>query len=276
VPWRFLDTGFHSGDYNMALDAAVVKGGFCEAPTLRVFRWRPFCVSLGYHQNVEDVNLEKCSLLGFDVVRRPTAGRAILHAQELTYSVMIPARHAWYELLPLDLYGKISEAIVSGLQSLGARVQFAPGDKLYRDGKPLRVSCFASAARNEVVHNGRKVAGSAQRRFREGTLQHGSILLNGGHEQLIDVLNGDPSIIRAEHRRLLEHTATLARICHRGVTYAEVAQALRRGFSEVLGVEFENGHPYREEIRLARSWRETYRILKINQLEERLCESLAS
>lgn len=273
--WRFLDTGFAAGDYNMALDAAIARGGFCDTPTLRFFRWQPFCISLGYHQEAGEVDLVKCRAAGLDVARRPTAGRAILHGEEVTYSVMIPASHPWYEILPLDLYKRISEALVNGLMQLGAPVKFAPGERLQQDGRPLRMSCFASAARNEVVADGKKVVGSAQRRFREGALQHGSIILKDGHEQLPAFLKGDPFTIAVEQNRLLEHTTTLARICRRVITFTEAAHAIRRGFTETLGIALEEGAVRREEHELAEAWRERYSILINNPSEENLCESLA-
>lgn len=273
--WRFLDTGLAAGDYNMALDAAIARGNFVAIPTLRFFRWQPFCISLGYHQDAGEVDLDKCRAAGFDVARRPTAGRAILHADELTYSVMIPAAHAWYEMLPLDLYKKISEALVGGLTLLGAPAKFAPGERMQQDGRPLRMSCFASAARNEVIAEGKKVVGSAQRRFREGVLQHGSIILHDGHEQLPDFLKGDAFAIATERSRLLEHTTTLARLCRRVITFSEAAHAIRRGFMETLGIELQDGAVQRNEHELAEAWRERYGILTNHLSEENLCESLA-
>lgn len=258
--WRFLDTGFHAGDYNMALDFAMVRGGFCELPTLRVFRWQPHCISLGFHQKEEEINLNKCREVSIEVARRPTAGRAILHAEELTYSVVIPRTHAWFEMLPLDFYKRISEALAFSLQLLGVEAQFAPGERLYNDGKPLRLSCFASAARNEILAHGKKVIGSAQRRFREGVLQHGSILLHDGHERLIDLLEGAHESVAVERARLHEHTITLARICQRRVTYEEMRAALKRGFEEKLEIVLQDDEVLPAEVKLAEIERTRFRV----------------
>ncbi len=265
--WRFLDTGFNAGDYNLALDAAIVRGGFCEVPTLRVFRWQPYCISLGYHQKEEEINLVACRMAGIDVARRPTAGRAILHAEELTYSVVIPGRHPWFEMLPLDFYRRISEALAFSVQILGVNAQFAPGERLYHEGKPLRLSCFASAARNEILARGKKIIGSAQRRFRGGVLQHGSILLNDGHERLIDFLAGAADGIEAERARLQDHTATLAHICGRIVTFAEVQHALKRGFEEKLEIVLRDDEVLPAEAELAETERTRFRVLQTNTLE---------
>jgi lipoate-protein ligase A len=274
--WRFLNTGFARGDYNMALDAALALGGFQSLPTLRVFRWRPACISLGHHQNAAEIDLQKCEADGVDVVRRPTAGRAILHAEELTYSVVVPAGHPWYQMLPLDFYRRISEAIAQGLQLLGAEIEFAPGDKLYHEGRPLRLACFASSARNEIIANGRKVVGSAQRRFRAGVLQHGSILLQCEHERLVDYLVGTPAEVAAEYVRLKEHTTTLADILRKPASFEEAMHALRRGFEKMLRIEFVEEEPLTEEIEWAGRGSERYRIHTTNQQEKTVCTSLES
>jgi lipoate-protein ligase A len=226
--WRFLNTGPQAGDYNMALDAAMAQSGFINEPTLRVFKWNPDCISLGYHQNAGEVDLEKCRRVGIDVARRPTGGRAILHAQELTYSVVIPATHPWFEILPLDIYRRLSEAIAAGLRHLGAAVNFAPGEKLHVDGRPLRLACFASAARNELLAGGKKIVGSAQRKF-----------------------------------RLEDHTTTLRQVCGREISFDETMSALRRGFAETWQIDFFGGVIADDENRLAEAWRERFQILNI-------------
>jgi lipoate-protein ligase A len=262
--WRFLNTGMQAGDYNMALDAAMAQSGFCAEPTLRVFHWKPYCISLGYHQKAEEIDLEKCKIAGLDVTRRPTGGRAILHAQELTYSVIIPATHPWFEILPLDLYRRLSEAIAAGLRHLGVNVSFAPGERLHVEGRPLRMACFASAGRNELLADGKKIVGSAQRRFRQGALQHGSVLIGEAHSALPDFLTGGETARENERQRLADHTTTLQKICRRRIPFEEVAAAMRRGFAETLKIEFRDADLLPEEITLAETWRERFRILKQN------------
>ncbi|PON11393.1 lipoate--protein ligase family protein, partial [Candidatus Entotheonella serta] len=93
MQWRFLNTGDHSPGMNMALDEAILQA--CEAgvapPTLRVYGWQPPALSLGYAQNVtKEVNVAACQRYGIEIVRRPTGGRAVLHDDEVTYSVVMP------------------------------------------------------------------------------------------------------------------------------------------------------------------------------------------
>jgi len=274
--WRFILTPPAPGDWNMAVDAAIARGGFCEIPTLRMFSWQPFCISLGYHQEAADINLAACRSAGIDVARRPTGGGAIFHADEVTYSASIPAGHAWHKLLPLDLYRRVSEAIAAGLQHLGPAVHFASGESYpirKRDGQPLRRACFASAARNELLCNGKKLVGSAQRRFREGALQHGSILLGPQHHRLTDFLAGDLSTRTGERLLLMNHTIALDEACGRRVRAAEVITALREGFSETCVIQFEESHLLAEEAELAAVWRERYRVFMHNQ-EASLCSDV--
>src|SRR5690606_17978475 len=90
--WRLLETGWQGGATNMASDEAIMEAVAAgeQPPTLRFYGWQPACLSLGYSQPWQVVDWESCAARGWDVVRRPTGGRAILHVDELTYSVVGP------------------------------------------------------------------------------------------------------------------------------------------------------------------------------------------
>ncbi|HEX8359088.1 MAG TPA: lipoate--protein ligase family protein, partial [Longimicrobium sp.] len=173
--WRLIDTPPAAGAWNMALDEAlaesVAEGG---APVLRFYRWSPPCLSLGRNQPAAGMyDLEAIRERGWDVVRRPTGGRAVLHHRELTYCVALPDT-----LLgsPREAYTAINRAIVAGLRRLGvdAAVQ---GDTGRRAPVPSLAPCFAEPVQGEVVAGGRKLVGSAQRRMGSVLLQHGSLPL---------------------------------------------------------------------------------------------------
>src|SRR5512135_3130593 len=93
--WQCVDTGRQTGAYNMEFDESLARQLLSGdgAQTLRFFRWKPWAISLGYNQDDAVVDSAMCSRDGIDVVRRPTGGRAILHAEELTYSVVMRTRH---------------------------------------------------------------------------------------------------------------------------------------------------------------------------------------
>src|SRR3989304_974655 len=90
--WRLLITEPTDGPLNMAIDEAILPGVAegASPPTLRFFAWEPPCLSLGYSQPVTDVDMDHLKAGGYDIVRRPTGGKAILHTDELTYSVITP------------------------------------------------------------------------------------------------------------------------------------------------------------------------------------------
>jgi lipoate-protein ligase A len=163
----------------MALDHALLES-VQQNPraVLRLYRWRPACLSFGRNQLARGHYQESAAReLGFDIVRRPTGGMAVLHDGELTYAVIAPV-----DLLggPRASYRRINEALVAGLQKLGARADLAQGAR--RGAFGTVHPCFAEPADGEVVAAGQKLVGSAQRCEKRTLLQHGSILLEGSQD----------------------------------------------------------------------------------------------
>ncbi len=236
--FAFLDTGRRPGQWNMDFDvrrAEMLDRGEC-LPTVRVYGWDPWCISLGRNQNPEDIDAEACRKDGIDIVTRPTGGRAILHAQEVTYSVIMPAEDRGI----MEVYQHISAALVDGLRELAGDLTWSKTrpdfTRLYRE--PGGISCFASSARYEIEFNGRKLVGSAQRRIGNVVLQHGSILLDDAHLQLTRYLRIDSDARDLVRRDLEAHTITLRKILGRAVFPEEVRTCLRKGFSRAWNVEF--------------------------------------
>ena len=154
--WQYLNSGFCSGRYNMRVDELLAERlaageGF---PTLRVYGWKPFAVSIGYNQNSGDFDEARCAARGIDIVRRPTGGRAIFHAEELTYSVVMFSRGKSVS----DSYCEISRALLSGLRMLGADAEYAMTQPnlplLYRSR--TGIPCFASTTKYEIQYQGQK------------------------------------------------------------------------------------------------------------------------
>ncbi len=236
--WMLVDTGFGTGAFNMAFDeqltAAVAAG---ERPTtLRFFQWRPFCISLGRHQRLDDVNADRCRQEGIDVVYRPTGGRAILHAEELTYSV---AFRDDIEGSVEETYYRISTALALGLQSLGVPAELS-GDRPDLKSwylQPSSASCFASSVRHEVQVAGRKIIGSAQKRYSGATLQHGSILIGPHHRRLPEFLRLDENRQRELQRLMTEKTTELDAWVPADVN--ALKRAMTEAFEEVFHITFE-------------------------------------
>lgn len=158
------------GALNMSLDIGL--GEVVDDITLRFYTWKVPTLSLGKHQKADELDYEYITSQGFDIVRRPSGGRAVLHWEELTYSVIVPRNHKLFNTTVLEFYNDISKIIVRGLNDLGYPVEIAGGGK-----KVLSHVCFHVPSAYEIVLDGIKVVGSAQMRTQNYILQHGSIVL---------------------------------------------------------------------------------------------------
>jgi lipoate-protein ligase A len=155
----------------MAVDHALlesVQAG--AAPILRFYRWSAPTLSFGRNQMTRGIYDPKPDL---QTVRRPTGGLAVLHHREITYSIAIPAAQLGG---PRRTYITINQALLLGLQQLGVAAHLSAASPRGRFGTVH--PCFAEPAEGEVVAQGRKLVGSAQRYERRAILQHGSILLS--------------------------------------------------------------------------------------------------
>src|SRR5215471_2221952 len=166
-PWRFVNTGNGTAAFNMALDEALllVHEAGAALPTLRVYGWCQPTLSLGYAQNArQEVDLAACQARGVTVVRRPTGGRAVLHDQEVTYSVVLPLLADGPSTIS-EHYRRIGMALATALQSLGIPVCLArPQVRTASSHALASPACFAALSRYELSAAGRKNVGSAQKR----------------------------------------------------------------------------------------------------------------
>ncbi len=235
--WRLIVDGSGTGAWNMAVDEAIARTAATGQvhPTIRFYMWDPPCISLGRHQPLAEIDVERARAAGVDIVRRPTGGRAILHTDELTYSVAGPTTEPRLQGAVLDCYLRLSEALTRGLEYLGVHVHKA--DATARAGPDVSAICFEVPSAYEILTvDGRKIVGSAQVRKRDWMLQHGAIPLWGDVTRLVDFL----ALPAEEKERLRTHltrrATTLSAALGREVTFDEVADALARGFAEVLNI----------------------------------------
>ncbi len=164
----------------MAVDEAMARAvGDGQAPaTLRLYAWGAPTVSLGYFQRAPGgVDLETCRRRGIGLVRRITGGRAVLHADELTYSVAVPLVDPWRSLPVPEVFARISCGLVAGLKRLGLTASLGESQSAGGDG-PASGACFLLRRMPAILVDGRKLIGSAQRRWDRSLLQHGSLLLD--------------------------------------------------------------------------------------------------
>jgi len=253
--WRFVHTGNGAAAFNMALDEALLLSHEAGAalPTLRVYGWCQPTLSLGYAQPArQDVDLAACQAQGIAVVRRPTGGRAVLHDQEVTYSVVMPLLLADGPSPMTEHYRRIGMALAAALRSLGVPVRLArPQVRAAPARVPGSPACFAALSRYELSVAGKKIVGSAQKRAQRALLQHGSIPLWIDRQRLFQCLRVSP-----ERRQMLVQEAyasmgAVNEIAPTPVTLPALQEALRQGFSTTFGVQCVEMPITPEEWRLA-------------------------
>lgn len=257
--WRLLITDplAHDGATNMAIDEAILSsvaaGG--SLPTLRFYAWEPPCVSVGYSQSMRDaVDLDTCRRDGVTWVRRPTGGRAILHTDELTYSIAVPASEKRVLGGVVESYRRLSRGLMAGLRLLDLEVGQA--EEMREKPTDHSAACFDAPSHYETTVRGKKLVGSAQARRQKTVLQHGALPLTGDVTRLVSYLqlSGDERI--ALCAELQRRAITLEEVLGRVVPAREVAEALVQGFAEALNLHLEPGKLTHQEQALARRLRE--------------------
>ncbi|HET7009562.1 MAG TPA: lipoate--protein ligase family protein [Anaerolineales bacterium] len=240
--WRLVYSSPASGRENMAADEALLEAVTqrVAAPTLRFYAWDPPCLSLGRAQPLAQVDLVRLEAEGWDWVRRPTGGRAILHTDELTYAVAGPIDEPDLAGGVLDSYRRLSAGLVRGLELLGIQPD-PPAETHVDDAGRQQPVCFEVPSAYEITVGGRKLIGSAQVRRRGGVLQHGTLPLGGDLTRICRVLRyPDELARRAAADRLSAHAVTLEELLGRRVGWQEAATALAKGFDEALGWPLES------------------------------------
>ncbi len=229
----------------MAADESILEHlGRGEArPTLRLYAWEPACLSLGHAQPFADIDVDRLVARGWEMVRRPTGGRAILHTDELTYSVIGPADEPRLAGSVLESYNRLACALLHAVRSLGLDAQSSPlSAELNASGKHGAANpvCFEVASAYEITVGGKKLIGSAQARRKEGVLQHGSLPLFGDLGRITQALVfPDEAARQGAAGRLLARATTVETALGRLVSWDAAAQAFERGFEAELGLRFE-------------------------------------
>lgn len=251
--WRVMvDPQPRSGAENMALDVAILDAVAARAvlPTLRFYRWDPPCLSLGKRQPLDGIDPARARAAGVDLVRRPTGGWAILHTDELTYSVAAPRDDPRVDGPILDAYRRLSAGLVAGLNVLGVAVEMNPVDPLGVHNQSA--ACFEVPSAYEITVAGKKLMGSAQTQANGRVLQHGSLPLRGDIGRVADYLwfpvEADRESLRAHLR---SRATTLRDALGRAVAFDEACAAMTAGFAAGLNLELEPGPPTPAEMAAA-------------------------
>lgn len=251
--WRLLSTGHSSAAENMAIDEAVLiaHSRGLVPPTVRFYGWQIPTLSIGYFQKISDVDFDTLHEKRLGFVRRPTGGRAVLHDQEVTYSVVVSELHPEMPSSVNESYRVLSSGLLEGFRNLGLQaemVSLASEDEKRKYESAGTAACFDSPSWYELVVEGRKVTGSAQTRQNGVILQHGSILLDLDADLLFSVLRFSSDKLRDRMKRIfLEKAVSIKQISGKLFSFAESEEAFRKGFEKALSIRLEPSELTKEE-----------------------------
>lgn len=233
--WRLIIDGPLPGAVNMAIDSALLasrRAGRC-APTLRLYRWQIPTVTMGRFQKDAQVDFEACARRGFDVVRRPTGGRGVLHDDELTYSVVAHVDDGVPRGVAAS-YRHLSAALAEAYRVLGVGAELTHRSRGAADSG----ACYLHATQADLSLGAAKLSGSAQVWSGDAVLQHGSFVRTRDADAESEVFRLD----REGREALVASTATLAdALGGAAPSIDEIAAAVVEAFGAVLGVRLEPG-----------------------------------
>lgn len=252
MKWKFLNSGVNSGRFNMDFDLFLAENIEPETAYLRLYRWHPYCISLGANQSENEIDIKKTKYDMIDVVKRPTGGRAILHSMELTYSFIYPMLD---NTSAKNLYNEINLALRKGLILFDNELNDIELEhnqpnfkKFYKSD--LGAVCFAVSAKSELNLYGKKLVGSAQRKLGNVILQHGSILCGNFHKRIVEYLKIDAERKREMLSEIESTTIDLKTALKKEIDYSKLSQSIRKGFEEHFNCIFEETEQTELEINL--------------------------
>ena len=228
----------------MALDEALLdwhsEGSI--PPIIRFYEWNPATLSIGYFQQAErDINLQAVKDQNLGFVRRPTGGRAVLHDQELTYSIIVSENYPDMPETVTEAYRVLSEGLLLGFRKLGLDAYFSvpeTQESLADLKKPKSAVCFDAPSWYELVVEGKKVAGSAQTRQKGVILQHGAILLELDEDLLLSLFRfATPEAEEKMRLKLPEKAVAMNRLASTPFTIEQCVKAFSDGFEEALDID---------------------------------------
>lgn len=251
--WRLISFSSHDAATNMALDEAILEAhirGLVPA-TLRLYSFEPPAITIGRTQEPTAEMMRRACEKGFDVVRRPTGGRAVLHHRDLTYSFVASSGDGTLSQSISTSYKQICQALQDALNLLGIRLELGNARAEYRHVH----DCFAATTGSDLHFSGKKMIGSAQCRRHGSVLQHGSILLEQEQGLMPELLGDDciPGKSPARHANLFEITG-------RAYTSEQLENAMKAGFESAFNAQMQVSALSEWECDLAESLKESFLI----------------
>ncbi|MBS0629700.1 MAG: hypothetical protein JSS30_05685 [Verrucomicrobia bacterium] len=187
IEWNILDTGVGSAEENMRLDAELLETLDSHAlPILHFYEWDGDCATYGHFVNPADfLHLEEAKKRGLNLAKRPTGGGIVFHIWDLAFSVLIPSGHPYFSENTLDNYAFVNTRVLAAVKNrIGKNATLIPENAPASDVSCTRF-CMAQPTKYDVVLNGRKIAGAAQRKTKKGFLHQGTIALQMPSEEYL-------------------------------------------------------------------------------------------
>lgn len=239
--WALLDSGHHDAAINMAIDEALLEWHSEEKipPTIRFYGWKNPTLTVGHFQNVEKtIDFEGIKKHRCEFVRRLTGGSAVLHDDELTYSIVVRESHPKIPQSVNKAYYVLAQGLLEGYRLLGIDADFAiPERELFKERSAV---CFEVPAIYEMVVDGKKVSGNAQTRKLGVLLQHGSIPLSFDADMLFDLFKFSSEKFRERKRKaFVQKAISINDITETKHTYDSVKEAFLAGFKKSLNIRTE-------------------------------------
>lgn len=225
---RLLKLKKDSGPMQMAVDEAITLR--CSLPTLRFYTFDPPAITLGQNQEVKKFNLKPVEKKGFDLVRRITGGTAVLHKNDLVYSLVMAENFLPEKVV--DAYRFLSEGLVEGLKNFGLKAE-----KKVAQAKKRQPSCYLNENPYDIVVNGKKISGNAQARIKGIVLQHGTIIIENNLGELFDCLIADTCHKNDFLEQAGEKVTSLEEEMPNKPTVEEVAKAMTYGFKKLFSTK---------------------------------------
>lgn len=223
--WRLIETGLSSAEWNMAVDEALLDNfSDDDLPILRIYRWKP-SISLGRFSKVKDnLNLKIIKEKNLSIVRRMSGGGILIHGDDISYGLIL-SRNSIKTRGIKDNYRYLCKFLITLYKKLGHNVLFA--DEIHIESKKSAI-CLAGIEDYDIIIDGKKIGGNAQRYTKNALLQHGSIPIRVDDTQL-ETLIFETSWLNTISS--LEKLGTLLK-------YEKLIELIKEVFSETFNVNF--------------------------------------
>ncbi|MCJ7842560.1 lipoate--protein ligase family protein [Lederbergia sp. NSJ-179] len=237
--WGLIDTGHQDAAINMALDECLLLWHSAEKipPVLRFYGWATPTLSIGHFQKERTIYFPGIEQHGCQFVRRLTGGSAVLHDDELTYSLVVSEQKPYIEDSIRKAYHTLAQGIFAGFKELGIDAQFSMPEEHFI--KERSAVCFERPSDYEMLVDGKKISGHAQTRKMGVLLQHGSLPFTMNQEMLFDLFAFSSEEMRARKRQAFSNKAiSMNEAAGRAITYDQAVAAFTKGFEIGLNLEF--------------------------------------